>query len=146
MRLEETIAALKAVPLFWRVEPEALRLLAFSAIKRQLRAGDMLFRRGEQSDGGFLVLSGEVVLDAADDGARSSHVYGPGTLIGRLALFAVVQRPATAIARDGAAVLVLSRDLMLRVLEANPSSAMALRDALAQETRELAGGLERLGL
>lgn len=144
MRLEDVIHLLGALPLFRRVEPEALRLLAFSATRRQLRAGDVLFRRGDLSDGGLLVLSGEVVLDRADDGSPSPHVFGPGTLIGQMAMFAPVERPATAIARDSGAVLFFSRDLMLRVLEAHPASAAILRDAIADDARRLSERLQNL--
>lgn len=145
-KLEDIIAVLKAIPLFQRVETEALRLIAFSATRRQLRPGDMLFRRGEHSDGGFLVLAGEIVLDRSDDGAPSPHIFGPGALIGQNALFAPVERAATALARDSAVVLVLSRDLVQRVLEAHPASATALRDVIAAEARSLAAKLRALSI
>ncbi len=144
MRLDDLILLLRDLPIFESIDPEALRLLAFSAIRRQLRAGDILFRRGDPADGGFLVISGEIVLDRSDDGAPSPHVFGPGTLIGQLALVAPVQRPATAIARDGATVMYFSRDLMTKVLEAHPESAMALRSFWARQTRQLADRLSRL--
>jgi CRP-like cAMP-binding protein len=146
MRLDDVIQHLKALPLFQRVETEALRLLAFSATRRQLRAGDMLFRRGDMADGGFLVLSGEIVLDRTDSGAPSPHVFGSGTLIGQMAMFAPVERPATAIARDAAIVLVFSRELMLRVLEAHPASAAIIRDHIAEDARRLAVKLQGLPL
>ncbi|MCA0400870.1 MAG: Crp/Fnr family transcriptional regulator [Proteobacteria bacterium] len=145
-KLDDIITTLKALPLFQRVEVEALRLIAFSANRRQLRAGDMLFRRGELSDGGFLVLAGEIVLDCSDDGAPSPHLFGPGALIGQNALFSAVERAATALARDNAMVLVLSRDLVQRVLEAHPASAQALRDYLAAEARSLASRLGALAI
>jgi CRP-like cAMP-binding protein len=144
MRLEEIIRLLKAIPLFEGVDPDALRLLAFSGVQRQLRPGDMLFRRGETSDGGFLVVSGAVVLDRADDGSPSPHVFGPGTLIGQLALFSVVERPATALAREQSVVIAFSRDLMTRVLDAHPQSATVLRNAIAADIRRLMAQLQRV--
>jgi CRP-like cAMP-binding protein len=144
MRLEEIIALLRALPLFARVDQDALRLLAFSAIQRQLRPGDVLFRRGEMSDGGYLVASGAIVLDRADDGSPSPYVFGPGTLIGQRALFAPVERPASAIAREPSILLALSRDLMTKVLDAHPQSARILHEALAAETRAFTARLERL--
>lgn len=144
MKLDDVVHVLKALPLFRKVEPEALRVLVFSATRRQLRAGEALFRRGDYSDGGFLVLEGEVVLDPNDDGAPSRHIFGPGTLIGQSALFAPVERPATALARMAGSVLVFPRDLMLRVIDNYPQSALAMREALAEETRALAGRLDRL--
>jgi len=146
MRLDDVIFVLKALPLFRRVEPEALRLLAFSATRRQLRAGDILFRKGDLSDGGFLVLDGEIVLDAADDGAPSPHVFRAGTLIGQAALFAPIDRPATGLAREPSQLLVFTRELVARVLDAHPRSALALRDAVADEARRLSGTLSKLAI
>lgn len=144
MRLDDVIFILKALPLFRKVEPEALRLLAFSAPRRQLRAGDILFRKGDLSDGGFLVLEGEVVLDPSDNGAPSSHVFRAGTLIGQAALFTPIDRPATAIAREPTQLLAFTRELIERVLDAHPRSALAVREALAEDTRKLAATLSKL--
>lgn len=143
MRLEEIILLLKALPLFAGVDADALRLLAFSAVQRNLRAGDTLFRRGEIADGAFLVVSGAIVLDKADDGSPSPHVFGAGALIGQFALFAPIERPATALAREATSVLGFSRDLMHKVLDAHPQTAAILRETLASETRLFAGKLER---
>jgi CRP-like cAMP-binding protein len=144
MRLEDIIALLRTLPLFARVDVEALRLLAFSAVQRNLRPGDTLFRRGELADGGYLVVSGAVVLDRADDGSPSPHVFGAGALLGQMALFAPIERPATAVAREPTSVLAFSRDLMLKVLDAHPESAVILRDTLAAESRRLGERLQRL--
>lgn len=144
MRLDNLIVLLRDLPIFESVDPEALRLLAFSGVRRQLRAGDILFRRGDPAEGGFLVLSGDIVLDRSDDGAPSPHVYGPGTLIGQLALVAPIQRPATAVVRDAAQVHYLSRELMTKVLEAHPDSAIAIRNYLARQSRQLADRLSRI--
>lgn len=146
MKLDDVLFVLKALPLFRKVESEALRLLAFSATRRQLRAGDILFRRGDISDGGFLVLDGEIVLDPADAGAPTPHLFRAGTLIGQSALFAPIERPATAIAREASSVLVFSRDLVARVLEAHPLSAVALRDSLAEEARKLGAAVGRISI
>lgn len=137
MRLDDVMFILKSIPLFRHVDTEALRILAFSATRRQLRAGDILFRHGDHSDGGFLVIEGEIVLDRLDDGAPSPHSFGPGTLIGQNALFTTIDRPGTAIAREAASVLVFTRELMRKVLDAYPQSAAALQKALAEQARAL---------
>ncbi len=144
MRLDDVIEMLKAIPLFGSVDPEALRLLAFSGVRKQFRAGDILFRRGERADSGYLIVSGEVVLDPADDGSPSPYVFGPGTLIGQLAMFTPLERPATAITRDPVVALVFSRDLMLKVLDAHPESAAVLRDVLAGQVRGLSAKLRKV--
>ena len=66
MALAQDIALLRQVPLFARLEPEALRLIAFSAEARVYRAGDVVFRKGDRSDGAYLVTGGAVALDVAE--------------------------------------------------------------------------------
>ncbi|CAN1568961.1 Crp cAMP-binding proteins - catabolite gene activator and regulatory subunit of cAMP-dependent protein kinases [Rhabdaerophilaceae bacterium] len=143
MKLDDVIFVLKAIPLFRKVESDALRLLAFSATRRQLRAGDVLFRKGEVSDGGYLILDGEVVLDTGDDGKPSQHAFKAGTLIGQTALFAPIERSATAVAREPTSLLVFPRSLMGRVLDEHPRSALILRNAIADDAKRLATTIER---
>ena len=54
MTLDDDIDNLARIPLFSIFEPNALRMLALSTETRLLRAGDVLFRRGEMSDGGYV--------------------------------------------------------------------------------------------
>ncbi len=57
MGLDDDIAILAAAPVFGFLDRDALRLLSFAAERRELRAGDRLFGRGEPADGGFVVMS-----------------------------------------------------------------------------------------
>ncbi len=123
MALKRDIAVLRSVPLFAAMDEDALRLIAFSAENRVYRAGDLLFRRGDLSDGGYVVLSGAIALDAADDGSPAPIVAATGSLIGELALIIDTARPATAIVREPCVVLKISRHVFRRVLEEFPEIA-----------------------
>jgi CRP-like cAMP-binding protein len=144
MSLEDDIAVLSRAPLFSLMEREALRLLAFAAETRNLRAGDMLFRRGDRSDGGYVVARGAIALDGKDDGSPADFIAEPGSLIGQTALFVRMPRPATATAQAPSALIRVSPTLMRRVLEEFPSAAAAIHQALATDLTILAGGLERV--
>jgi CRP-like cAMP-binding protein len=144
MGLNDDIAAMSRVPTLAILEPDALRLLAFAAETRILRAGDVLFRRGEESDAGFIVVSGAIALDARDDGSPASYIAGPGTLIGELALLVPVVRPATAIARESSSVMRMSRTLVHRVLAEFPRSALALRKAMTTRLTSFSQELAQL--
>lgn len=130
MGLNDDLETLSRVPLLSLIEPDALRLLAFAAETRILRAGDVLFRRGENADGGYIVVSGTIALDARDNGAPAGYIARPGTLIGESALFTDCIRPATAIAREPSSVMKMQRSLVHRVLGEFPRSARALHDAI----------------
>src|SRR5215203_6085319 len=65
MALEDDIATLARAPLFSLMDYDALRLVAFAGEHRGLRSGDMLFRKGDTSDGGFVVTKGAVALETS---------------------------------------------------------------------------------
>jgi CRP-like cAMP-binding protein len=142
MGLEEDIGKLARNPTFAVIEEEALRLIAFSADTIVLRAGDVLFRVGEMSNGGFLVLTGSIALDASGYGATSARIVRPPGLIGDLALLTETRRPATAIARESSTVLRISRPLFHRVLHEFPGSAERLRQSLRKRLGQFIGELD----
>ncbi len=142
MGLDDDAAKLARNATFAALEPDALRLLAFSAETRILRAGDILFRRGEPSNGGFVVLSGSIALDASYRGAPTARILRPPALIGDLALLTETIRPATAIAREASTVLRISRPLFHRVLNEFPASASHLRQSLADRLTQFTGELD----
>jgi len=143
MALEDDIAALSQAELFGLFEPEALKLLAFAAEPRALKAGDVLFRKGDRADGGYVVKSGNIIL-ASDDNRAEPFIATPGTLIGRMALFLRTARPATATASEPSTVIRISPTLMRRTLEEFPDCACIVHDALAEDLLELTDGLENV--
>jgi signal-transduction protein with cAMP-binding, CBS, and nucleotidyltransferase domain len=118
MTLEDDLRELSRIPLLEKLEAEPRRLLAFSGETKILRAGDVLFRKGEATD---------------DDGTPATRIVGKGVLIGEIALLSQTERPVTAIAREPSTVLKISRALFHRVLKEYPRSAMNVRAAI--ETR-----------
>jgi CRP-like cAMP-binding protein len=142
MALQRDMDVLASAPLFNLLDGPALRLLAFAAETRLLREDEILFRKGERSDGGYVVMDGAVALDVGD--GSPVFLAETGAVIGRTALFVRTSRPATATATAPSAVMRVSQRLMRRVLEEFPSAAAALRQAQAAELADLADGLERV--
>jgi len=140
MSTDDHISRLSRLPVFAKLEPGALRLIAFAAETRALRAGDILFRRGDVADCGYLLLSGAIMLD--DDDAESTPTVKEGDLLGETALMVATKRPITAIARQNSTVLRISRALFLRVLEEYPASAERLRRDILSDINALGGDLE----
>jgi CRP-like cAMP-binding protein len=93
MAFEDDIATLARAPLFTVMEYEALRLFAFAAEHRTLRQGEILFREGDKSDGGFVVMKGGILV-AAKRGSEA-FLAVPGALIGQTALFSQSVRAGT---------------------------------------------------
>jgi CRP-like cAMP-binding protein len=141
MALDHDIGWLERHELLALLPREALRLLAFAAETRILRAGDILFRKGDAADGAYIVLSGRIALDTRDDGAPAPGILESGALIGEIALFAEVLRPATAVAREASTVMRLPRAVMMRVLAEFPDGAEAVRRAIAARVPAFSGQL-----
>jgi CRP-like cAMP-binding protein len=134
MSADDIIHRLSQLSLFAKLEPGALRLIAFAAETRHLRAGDILFREGDVADCGYLLLAGALTLDGANVKGNESvpKTAKEGDLLGEIALIVTTKRPVTAIARQTSTVLRISRALFLRVLEEYPASADRMRrDVLA---------------
>lgn len=141
MALDDDMALLARQPLLSLMERDALRLLAFAAENRILRAGDVLFRAGEPSDGAILVVSGAIAVTTQDDGQPAQEIIGPGAMIGELALFTALPRQVTAIAREPTQVMRLPRSVMRRVLGESPDSAEAIAAAVRERLRGFVGEL-----
>jgi CRP-like cAMP-binding protein len=142
MSLDDDVRNLALIPIFADLEPEALRLIAFSGEMRILRAGDVLFRRGEASDGGYVILTGSIALDRYDDGGPAAQIVGQHALVGEIALISQTERPATAIARETSTVLKVPRTLFHRVLKEFPRSAAGLRSKISARLIHFTADLE----
>ena len=145
MSLEQDIELLAMQPILASLPREALRLLAFSAEMRLLRAGDVLFRTGDRADGAYIVVTGTVALNPHDDGSPAQLTVGKGHLIGEIALFAEVERPATAIACETMTVMWINRSVMARVLAEFPDAAALIHAMLAQRLNQLSTELAGVG-
>ena len=144
MALEDNLAVLSKAPLIGLLETDAIRLIAFAGETRNLKAGDVLFRKGDKADGAYVVVRGAIALDARDDGSPATYVAEAGALIGQTALFLRGTRPATAVAREPSLVMRISPTLMRRVLEEFPQAAGTLHEAMVRDLIGLSGGIMRV--
>jgi CRP-like cAMP-binding protein len=143
MTIEDDIAFLERVPIFRRLGPPALRILAIGAESYQVQTGQVLFTAGETADGGYIVQRGSFTLSTGS-GADSDIVAGPGTLLGETALLVETKRPATARAREDSTVLRISRSMFLRMLEGFPDAAERLRELFMSRADQWAREIENV--
>lgn len=128
MALEDDIEFLDRVPTLHLLGREALRILAISAETIKLGRGDILFEEGQPADGGFVVISGSLLLQAAN-GRKGEEppTVRRGTLIGETAMIVETARPFTAIAAESSSLFRIPRVVFVRILEGEPQAATALR-------------------
>jgi EAL domain-containing protein (putative c-di-GMP-specific phosphodiesterase class I) len=112
------------------------------AIRRELFAGEVLYRQGDPSDCAWLVEHGTVELVSVQGRREISHgVLGPGELIGELGMLDGAPRSATAIARGDAVLLAIEHDQFLDRLESGDPIVRTLVDSLLRRTRSIIASL-----
>ena len=138
MAIDDDITFLERVPTLSLLGRQALRILAIGAETRYIHSGEVLFKRGEEADGAFVIQEGRFKLSSNDG---DELTVGPCTLLGEVALFSETRRPATARALEPSTVLRIPRFLFVRMLDSFPEAARKLREILAarldQATREI---------
>ncbi len=143
MVLEDDIAFLDRIPTLHLLGKEALRLLAISVETIKLSRGDILFEEGEPADGGYIVVSGELVLQNANDRKGEEPLKAKrGTLIGETAMIAETLRPSTAIATESTIVFRIPRVVFIRILEGEPQAATALRRLVSSRIARVMNDLD----
>ena len=138
MAIDDDITFLERVPTLSLLGRQALRILAIGAETRYIHSGEVLFKRGEEADGAYVIQDGRFKLSSNDG---NELTVGPCTLLGEVALFSETLRPATARALEPSTVLRIPRFLFVRMLDSFPEAARKLREILAarldQATREI---------
>jgi EAL domain-containing protein (putative c-di-GMP-specific phosphodiesterase class I) len=111
-------------------------------IRRELFAGEVLYRQGDPSDCAWLVERGAIELLSVQGRRSVSHgVLGPGELIGELGMLDGAPRSATATARGDTVLLAIDHDQFLDRLEAGDPIVRTLVDSLLQRTRSIIASL-----
>ncbi|MEO0636259.1 MAG: Crp/Fnr family transcriptional regulator [Pseudomonadota bacterium] len=145
MALDDEIALFAQIPFFAGFETEHLRLLAFGAEKRRLRAGGHLFREGDLADGAYVVRQGGVATrhpQADSPEERIERTYRPGSIVEPMTLISLSKRPYDAVCTEDTEVLRISRALFVRMLSEYPHLAVMLRDRVGNELKGFIGKLD----
>lgn len=143
MSLEQKRALLHAIPTFALLDSASLRAVAERAVAQELAAGQMLFRAGDVSDGGYVIVAGALALTPDQQGHEVRQV-GPGALVGELALLVEGPRPASARALEQTSLLHIPRQTFMEVLENAPQAAERLRRSMAERLEGFLGDLDHV--
>jgi CRP-like cAMP-binding protein len=111
MSLTKDVEVLRNIPLFAKVEPAKLKLLAFTSERLHYVAGDELFHQGDYADAAFIILDGEAdILVDTPRGAVKVARLGRNEIIGEIAILCDVPRTATVVAHGDLETLRISKD------------------------------------
>ena len=122
--LDTEASALAAVPLFSRMEPARLKLLAFASRRLIFDAGEELFHQGDPGDAAYVILDGEAdVVIGEGDKETVINRAGSNELVGEMALLSTTPRSATLRAVAELTVLRLKKETFLELMERDPHIA-----------------------
>ena len=132
MSLNEEVEVLRSVPLFAKIEPSKLKLLAFTSERLTFPAGGELFHQGDPGEAAYIILSGQAdVLIDTPSGEMSVAKVGKNDLVGEIAILIDVPRTATIRAETEITTLAINKDLFFRMISEFPGMAVEIMRELA---------------
>lgn len=144
--LTERVAFLRSLPLFAGLTGEELRFLAGEAQVREHEAGAIIFHAGDPGHTCHIIAKGKVrVYVIGEDGRELSvSIFGPGEIIGEMALFEDLPRSASVETIEPTTTLELHQNVLLHGLEHSPTLARSLLRALSARLRHMTEDAEGL--
>jgi CRP-like cAMP-binding protein len=145
LALEDDIRILSGVELFSDLSAEQLRLLAFGAEPARFARGQDLYHEGAVAETAYVIVEGSVTLyREIGDNAVAVARYGPGSILGELALIARTTRLTSAVADADVSAIRLKRQTFRRILEQYPELAADLHHRISADLQALVGRIESI--
>ena len=141
------IAALQRCVLFARADVETLDACAAQLRMRRFKRGETIFHQGDPGDSLFIIEEGSVkIVLPSPEGEEAAIIatLARGDFFGELALLDGAYRSATAVAVESTSTLVLRREPLVQLVDADTGLRNALLAGLAAELRRLTGHVEEL--
>ncbi len=118
---------------FGALPREQLDRLLAAGSEREYSDGDTIYRMGDPGDELFLILEGRVRILR---GGREVAAFGPGELVGEVAVLDGRPRSADVEAEGAVRCLAVPRDALREAMEAEPRVAWELLGVVASRLRE----------
>jgi len=132
MSLTKDVEVLSNIPLFAKVNPAKLKLLAFTSERLEYLSGDELFHQDDYGDAAYVILEGEA--DILVDTPRSAikiATLGKNDIIGEVAILCDVPRTATVVAHGDLDTLRVSKEGFFPLVTQFPQVGVEVMSALA---------------
>ncbi|NOD94655.1 cyclic nucleotide-binding domain-containing protein [Ruegeria sp. HKCCD4884] len=131
--LSRKLEILSATELFSGLDGRNQRLLAFSAQWYEVKAGQVIFSRGQAPDAAYLCITGQARLDwFNEDGTRRPiSIIEPGRLIGDLSIITGEDRQLDLVATEDCLFLRIGAEELRAVVESDATVATQLLRTVA---------------
>ena len=148
MTLQEDVELLRNLPLFAKIEPSKLKLLAFTAQRLTYNAGDSLFHQGDEGDSAYIIVDGDAdVLVDSPTGPITVATVGKNDFVGEIAILCDVPRTATITAKTTLTTMRISKELFFQLVCQFPEMSIEIMRELARRlevtTRQLQEALSK---
>lgn len=138
MNLNEEVELLKRVPIFAKMEPAKLKLLAFTSERMNFAVGQEVCHQGDPGDTLYVILGGtaDVLIDNTSSGQIAVAVMRKNDFFGEIAILCDVPRTATIKAREPLSTLKISKDTFYRMVGEFPTMAIEIMRVLAHRVED----------
>ena len=137
MSLTEEVELLRNIPLFAKVEPSKLKLLAFTSERMTFEPHQVVFKQGDMGDSAYIIVEGEAdIMIDSPAGPINIASMSRNDFFGEIAILCDVPRTATVRATTKLVTLRISKELFFRLITEFPQMSVEIM-------RELASNLEK---
>ncbi|WP_119420782.1 cyclic nucleotide-binding domain-containing protein [Desertibaculum subflavum] len=142
MSLNEEVDLLRRVPLFAKLEPSKLKLLAFTSERLTFQPGQALIRQGDMGDAAYVIMDGQadVQVETPQGPLTVAHLKR-NDFVGEMAILCDVPRTATVIATEQLVTLRIAKELFFRLVTEFPQMAVEIMRVLAQRVEKTTADL-----
>jgi CRP/FNR family cyclic AMP-dependent transcriptional regulator len=147
MTLQQDVEVLRKVPLFAKIEPAKLKLLAFTSEHLEFMPGEAICRQGDVGDAAYIVLDGEAdVVVQSDQGPMKVANIGRYDIVGEIAILCDVPRTASVLATTRLVALRVSKDGFFNLVTQFPQVAVEVMHELASRLLQTTQRLTEVSL
>ncbi len=144
MSLQEDVERLRKIPLFAKIEPSKLKLLAFTAQRLTYHEGESLFQQGDVGDSAYIIIDGDAdVVVESPSGPITVATVGTNDFVGEIAILCDVPRTATVTATSTLTTMRISKELFLQLVCQFPQISLAIMRELARRLEVTTGQLQK---
>lgn len=140
----EILCGIEKLPLFHELDSGQLHLIATNAREVTVNKGEMLFQRGDESRGFFLLLSGQIKLafPSTQGNEKVVAIIGAGQSFGEAAMFLNQPYPVRAEALIKSDVIVIRSSVIFQLLAQDKDFARKLLVGLSMRLHQLLQDVE----
>jgi hypothetical protein len=133
VRLKLGMEPRQGIPLFKGLTRTQVHYIVMAGSLQQFEAGHILFRKGDQSETMYAVISGKLDVVEHEEQAQSQQVHGihklitrlvPGQVVGEMGLLRGAPRSATVIASENCELLQINWKMIQRLQWLYPPTAV----------------------